>query len=142
MHLAAFDIALQPRVVPYASPLKVFEYMALERAIVAPDVPNIREILTDGDTALLFDPERPGAFQHCIETLTRDPELRRSLGRQARRRLIERDLTWEGNAARVVDLASPIADGSCRTLPANAPRQVAERVDRADRALRWWNRAA
>ena len=43
--VAGFDIALQPRVVDYASPLKIFEYMAAGRAIVAPDQANIREIL-------------------------------------------------------------------------------------------------
>ena len=57
--IASFDIALQPRVVAYASPLKLFEYMAAGKAIVAPDQPNIREVLTDGDTALLFDPSDP-----------------------------------------------------------------------------------
>lgn len=41
--LAGFDIALQPSVVSYASPLKIFEYMAAGLAIVAPDQPNIRE---------------------------------------------------------------------------------------------------
>ncbi len=35
-YIAAFDIALQPSVVPYASPLKLFEYLAMGRAIVAP----------------------------------------------------------------------------------------------------------
>ena len=54
--VAGFDIALQPRVVAYASPLKLFEYMAAGKAIVAPDQPNIREVLVDGETALLFDP--------------------------------------------------------------------------------------
>src|SRR6266404_2278789 len=113
--MAPSDIALQPRVVPYASPLKLIEYMALERAIVAPDLPNIREILTDGETALLFDPDRPGAFRQCIETLTRDPELRRSLGRHARRQLVDRGLTWDGNAGRVIDLARRITGRGCRT---------------------------
>ena len=44
--VSAFDIALQPAANPYASPLKLFEYLALGRAIVAPDQPNIREVLT------------------------------------------------------------------------------------------------
>jgi glycosyltransferase involved in cell wall biosynthesis len=40
--VAAFDIALQPAVVGYASPLKLFEYLALGRAVIAPDQGNIR----------------------------------------------------------------------------------------------------
>lgn len=47
--IAAFDIALQPAVTPYASPLKLFEYMALGKAIIAPDQENIREILDDAE---------------------------------------------------------------------------------------------
>ena len=127
-HLVAFDIALQPRVVPYASPLKLIEYMALERAIVAPDVPNIREILTNGETALLFDPARSDTFQNCIETLTRDPELRRSLGQRARRHLVERDLTWEGNAARVLEAA-----GSLLTATAKVGRRMVHTNQKAMR---------
>jgi glycosyltransferase involved in cell wall biosynthesis len=48
--VAAFDIALQPAVVAYASPLKLFEYLALAKAIVAPRQPNIEEVLTTRKT--------------------------------------------------------------------------------------------
>ena len=58
--------------VDYASPLKIFDYMAAGRAIVAPDQENIREILRDGETALLFDPSRPEAMWQAIARLARD----------------------------------------------------------------------
>ena len=100
-----FDIALQPRVVDYASPLKIFDYMAAGRAIVAPDQPNIREILAHGHTALLFDPDRPGALWHAIARLLADPGLRARLGTAARAELERRDYTWRGNARRIVGWA-------------------------------------
>ena len=103
--IGGFDIALQPRVVDYASPLKVFEYMAAGRAIVAPDQPNIREVLADGETALLFDPEREGALWEAIRRLIADPALRRRLGAAAREAVEHRDLTWIGNAKRIASLA-------------------------------------
>jgi glycosyltransferase involved in cell wall biosynthesis len=90
--------------VPYASPLKVFEYMAAGRAIVAPDQPNIREVLRDGETALLFDPGKPGALWEAIGRLAGDPALRARLGAAARAEVLSRDLTWAGNARRVVAL--------------------------------------
>ena len=71
--VAGFDIALQPRVVAYASPLKLFEYMAAGKAIVAPDQPNIREVLVDGVTALLFDPAAPDTMWTAIRRLAADP---------------------------------------------------------------------
>ncbi|MGH7078425.1 MAG: glycosyltransferase family 4 protein, partial [Acetobacteraceae bacterium] len=49
--LAGFDIALQPHALAYASPLKLFEYMAAGLAIVAPDQPNIREVVVTEETA-------------------------------------------------------------------------------------------
>lgn len=103
-YVAAFDVALQPKVQPYASPLKLFEYMALGRAIIAPATENIAEILRDGHDALLFDPESPQSFRAALERLCGDPALRRRLGEAARRTIDERQLTWDGNAARVVAL--------------------------------------
>jgi glycosyltransferase involved in cell wall biosynthesis len=100
--IAAFDIALQPQVVEYASPLKLFEYMALGRAIVAPDQPNIREVLVDGETALLF---RPGDPRHLCEQIARlcgDPALRRTLGDAASRRIDAGGYTWDENVRRVL----------------------------------------
>jgi glycosyltransferase involved in cell wall biosynthesis len=106
--IASFDIALQPAVVPYASPLKVFEYMAAGRAIVAPDQPNIREVLEHGRTALLFDPAKPGDMWQAILRLATDPDLRLRLGNAAREALIARDFTWDGNARRVVEMFEEI----------------------------------
>jgi Glycosyltransferase len=100
--LAGIDIALQPRAVDYASPLKLFEYMAAGCAIVAPDQPNLREILVDDETALLFEPENWGALWSCIARLAADPALRARLGAAARAEIIRRDLTWAGNARRIV----------------------------------------
>lgn len=106
--ISGFDIALQPAAVPYASPLKVIEYMAAGRAIVAPDQPNLRELLEDGRTALLFDPGRQPAGQAMWEAVLRlaqDSRLRARIGAAAQDEVAARDLTWSGNARRVVMLA-------------------------------------
>ena len=101
----AFDIALQPGVTSYASPLKIFDYMAAGCAIVAPDQPNIREVLRHGETALLFDPASDEARWAAIQGLIRDPALRCRLGAAARAALEERQYTWAGNAARIAGWA-------------------------------------
>jgi glycosyltransferase involved in cell wall biosynthesis len=103
--VAGFDIALQPASVDYASPLKVFEYMAAGRAIIAPDQPNLREVLEHERTALLFQPDRAEAFAEALLRLAADPALRRRLGAAAREEIRRRDLTWAGNARRVIGLA-------------------------------------
>lgn len=104
-YVAAFDIALQPAVTEYASPLKLIEYLELGKAIVAPATPNLRELLTDGDNAVLFDESRPGELQQALTRLCRDALLRERLARGARATIDRRQLTWTGNARRVVALA-------------------------------------
>jgi len=101
-----FDIALQPDVVPYASPLKIFEYMACECAIVAPNSSNIREVLIDGETALLFDPQDQSAMWKAIARLLDDSVLRQRLGVAARSALLRNGHTWIQNAQRVIEIAS------------------------------------
>jgi len=104
-HVAAFDIAVIPGLTPYSSPLKLFEYMALGRAVVAPDTANIREILTDGQDAVLFDPAGKGAMEAALLRLCEDDALRRRIGEAARARVDAVPLTWRRNAERVADLA-------------------------------------
>ena len=118
-YVAAFDIALQPSVVPYASPLKLFEYLAMGRAIVAPALPNITEVLTDGENAVLFDPDQADGMLRAIERLCNDGELRRRVAVGARNTIVLRKLTWGNNARRVVELF----DRLLRPGPGvNAPR--------------------
>lgn len=103
--VAAFDIALQPAVVRYASPLKLIEYLALGKAIVAPSEPNLVELLTDGENALLFDSRVPDALQQALSVLCSDEQLRDRLAAGARATIARLSLTWDSNARRVVALA-------------------------------------
>ncbi|HUR28161.1 MAG TPA: glycosyltransferase, partial [Planctomycetota bacterium] len=100
--LPAFDVALVPAINPYASPLKLHEYMAAGLAVVAPDQPNLREVLVHGENAWLVRPDDAGALEAALIALAADARLRARLGAAARRTIAERDLTWRGNAARVV----------------------------------------
>ena len=120
--IAGFDVALQPAAVPYCSPLKVFEYMAAGRAIVAPDQTNMREVLEHDRTALLFDPEDPSAQWAAVLRLASDSALRARLGAAARAKLLLRDYTWSGNARRVATLA---AEELSRPVPAHSRRTPA-----------------
>ncbi len=103
--LESFDIALQPHALSYASPLKLFEYMAAGLAIVAPDQPNIREIVVHEESALLFNPSEEDALWRAIIRLATDHALRVRLGRAAREVILRRDFTWRGNAVRVTSMA-------------------------------------
>ena len=103
-HVAAFDIALQPAVVAYASSLKLFEYLALGRAIVAPAQPNIMEVLRDGENAILFDPNDPDGLVSAIERASGDNALRAKVAEGARNSIAQQGLTWLNNAQRVINI--------------------------------------
>jgi len=113
-YVSAFDIALQAGVTEYASPLKLFEYMALGKAIVAPDQANIREILADGQNALFFQPGREESLWRAVQRLSRDDDLRRRLGQAAHQTVLDREFTWKANARRVTQIAVSLLDGACR----------------------------
>ena len=108
-HVAAFDVALIPGLTPYSSPLKLFEYLQLGRAIVAPDTENIREILRDGENAVLFAPDTEGAMEDALLTVCADGEMRGRLGVAARAVIAAKSLTWASNARRVVAIARELA---------------------------------
>jgi glycosyltransferase involved in cell wall biosynthesis len=120
-HIAAFDIAVIPSVNPYASPLKLFEYLQLGRAIVAPNTDNIREILIDGHDALLFDPGNDEALKAALLRLCTDPALRIRLGDSARQTVGERSLTWNGNADRVLAIAEAVIFAASKHPPIAMP---------------------
>jgi len=101
-YVSAFDIALQPAVVAYASPLKLFEYLALGKAIIGPAQTNLVEILTHQYNALLFDSDRPEEMSDVINLLSENTYLRNAIGENARKTIIERQLTWHENALKVV----------------------------------------
>ena len=109
-HVAAFDVALQPKAVAYASPLKLFDYMAAGKAIVAPDQPNIRELLAHEKSALLFDPQHKAGMLEATLRLVADAGLRRRLGVAAKAQIDERGFTWRQNARRVAAMSMELIE--------------------------------
>ena len=103
-YVAAFDVALQPDVVAYASPLKLFEYMIMGRAIVAPDTANIREVLKHGENAVLFDTANKDGLIQAVDSICQDTDLRHKISINARQTIFDRGFTWENNAKKVEEL--------------------------------------
>src|SRR4029079_715197 len=91
----------------FPSPLKLFEYMASGRPIVASALPSLREVLRDGENALLVEPGNPPAFVAAISRLKDDPALAAQLAAQARRDV--EDFTWVRRAERLEALFTGVA---------------------------------
>lgn len=105
-YIAAMDVAIQPGATPYASPIKLFEYMAMGRSIVAVAQPNIEEVLRNGENALLFPPGDRLAFSKVLVQLIADESLRQRLGKAALETIRHRRLLWKDNAKAVLNLVS------------------------------------
>jgi glycosyltransferase involved in cell wall biosynthesis len=106
-HLAAMDVLVSPHVGNadgsrfFGSPTKLFEYMAMGRAIAASRLEQIGEVLEDGRTALLVPPGDDEALARALVRLADDAGLRARLGAAARRRALERH-TWEAGVRRLL----------------------------------------
>src|SRR2546430_5907400 len=90
----------------YFSPLKVYEYMAAGRAVVASRVGQLETVIQHDVNGLLCAPGDSAALAAALARLQREPELGARLGRAARANVL-RGHTWEAVATRVLELAAP-----------------------------------
>ncbi len=114
--LAALDVAVAPYPADgnaYFSPLKLFEYMAAGRPVVAAAVGQVPQVLRDGVTGLLYPAGDVAALAAALEQLLAEPALGARLGRAARAQAAAHH-TWHSVASEVVALAAgirPAAEG-------------------------------
>ncbi len=91
----------------YASPLKLFEYMAAGRAIVSSDHPATAEVVHDGESALLVPPENVPALADALCRLYDDPQLRERLGAAAKQE--SGQYSWQVRARRILNFIGEAA---------------------------------
>ena len=85
----------------YFSPLKLFEYLAAGRVVVASALGQIADVLRDDVDGCLLPPGDPDALAHCCLELAADPARRRRLAAAARARAA--DHTWDASARVILD---------------------------------------
>ena len=105
--LAQMDIAAAPYPdLPefYFSPLKIMEYMAAGRAIVASRIGDIDGLIVDRVSGLLCPPGDEQSLCEAITLLARNPKMRARMGAAARLCALE-DLSWHRVAERILAMA-------------------------------------
>ena len=100
-----------PAINDYASPLKLFDSLGAGVVTLAPDQPNLRENIVDGETGLLFRAGDVDDLARTLGAVVRDREASRRIGVAGRRALLERDWTWSGNADRVLEVYESLREG-------------------------------
>jgi glycosyltransferase involved in cell wall biosynthesis len=88
----------------FTSPLKLFEYMASKRPIVASDLPSIREVLSDGENAILVEADNPKALARGIIRLLEDRELAHRISEQSYRDV--QSYSWDKRSKHIIRFIS------------------------------------
>jgi glycosyltransferase involved in cell wall biosynthesis len=84
----------------YTSPLKMFEYMASGRPIIASDLSSIREVLNQNNS-ILVEPNNPENLARGIKKVLESSELADKITRQALADV--QNFTWQKRAEKIID---------------------------------------
>jgi glycosyltransferase involved in cell wall biosynthesis len=105
--IAMMDICVIPGSNEYRSPIKLFEYMAMGKPVVAPRLRPIQDVIQDGQEGVLFSPDDREVLKHSLELLIDHREKRKIMGQNARNKVLAKH-TWRKNAEQIVSIALKI----------------------------------
>jgi glycosyltransferase involved in cell wall biosynthesis len=91
----------------YFSPIKLFEYLAAGLAVIAADIPGVRDV-TGTAAALLVDAGDADGLAAAVARLASDGALRSELGLNGQA-LVAEAHTWQHRARRVLDIAQAVS---------------------------------
>jgi len=106
-YLDSADILVSPHIPMvdgspfFGSPTKLFEYMAMGKAIIASNIDQLAQVLTHRQTAWLVKPGSATELAHAIRLLAAAADMRKYLGASAREAALKKH-TWKRNAANVL----------------------------------------
>ncbi len=107
-YMAACDVLLTPCIGNdegtdfFNSPIKLFEYMAMEKPVIATNIGQQGEIFRDRDNGILIDERSPEQIYESIKLLYEDSELAKSIAKNARIEVLQK-YDWRVNCQRFLD---------------------------------------
>jgi len=112
-YLRTCNIVISPQILFvgdtfHQSPIKLFEYMAAGRAIIASDLGQIKQVIRDKKNGLLFKNNDVIDLRDCLNLLIHNKRLRETLSRNARIDA-EKKYSWEKNVKRVLNALNKIS---------------------------------
>ena len=102
--MMAMDIGLMPDSNFYGSPMKIFEYMAMECVACAPRLGPLEEVIIDFQTGVLFEPRDQKSLVEAIRILCSDSSLRNRIASSGQRYVLSNH-RWTDNAEKVIKFA-------------------------------------
>lgn len=107
--LLGFDIAVAPYPAIsdfYFSPLKILEYMAAGRSVVASRIGQIKDLIQHDVTGRLVEPGCPVDLAESLSALVKDPDTRRNHGAAARQ-YVRANHSWHGVVDQILKTTVP-----------------------------------
>lgn len=100
-YINAMDICVIPHSNAYRSPIKLFEYMAMAKPVVAPRLEPIEAIIKDDVSGKLFEAQNRQSLRDCLVDLITHKDKREMIGREARQVILSNHL-WIDNARKIL----------------------------------------
>ncbi|MCH7658903.1 MAG: glycosyltransferase family 4 protein [Bacteroidetes bacterium] len=94
-YLAAADVLVLPNSArtdiskKFTSPLKMFEYMAMGKIVVAPNYEPIRSVIDNGRNGIIFSPKSKDDLVNKLNSVVNDNQRRQTLGEKAREKILK-----------------------------------------------------
>jgi len=101
MAIAHLDIAVLPYTLSTGAPMKLFEYAALARPVVAPGLHNLRDLFSDEEMCFV-EPGKPEPLAEAILGLSKEQEAAQAMGLRAQAR-VKRDYILEQLLQKILD---------------------------------------
>lgn len=111
-YLKAMDVCVIPDSNKYRSPIKMFEYMAMAKTVVAPAYEPITKVINDGVDGVIFPPHDWNALASTLNRVIKDSVLREDIGVRARKKIISKYL-WINNAKKVINIYQEFDRSDC-----------------------------
>ncbi len=102
-YIQVMDIPLMPNSNFYGSPMKIFEYMAMEKPVIAPRLKPIQEVIKENENGILVEPGNASSLKDGIIELLKSKEKQQSYGTNNRRKVFN-EYTWDINAEKIIHL--------------------------------------
>ena len=100
-YLDLMDITVLARTEPYMSPIKLFEYGAMGKAVIAPDQPGVRDVMTHEKDGLLIAPQAEAVAAAILRYL-KAPDFRHQMATHFQERVMAH-YTWKKTAATILE---------------------------------------
>lgn len=113
-YIALFDIAVQPAANEYCCPMKIIEYLAMGKPVIAPAQPNILELVEPGREAIVFTPGDSSALSDALRRAVSSPGELDRLRKSATTAVSRREFLWTNNARRVIEAVYPAHSDSTK----------------------------